>query len=73
MLKFLDFRGEHGSSGADEEDDGADGDHAVDEIIGEDFKNCAHRVGNDDSEHRLDPAVTHEGGCRFPTFVHFFQ
>ena len=73
ILQLLDHGGEHHGAGPGDEDQGADGDHGVDEIVAEDFNETGQGVGRHHPQDGLEPAVPHEHSSGLPPGVHFGQ
>ena len=73
VLQLLDHGGENHGPGPGDENEGADGDHGIDEVVAEHLDETGQSVGGDHPEDGLEPAVPHEHGCGFPAGVHLGQ
>ena len=73
VLQLLDLGGEDHGAGPGQEDQGADGDHGVDEVIAEGLDEAGRGVGGHHPEDGLGPAVPHEHGGGLPPCVHLGQ
>ena len=71
ILKLLDFGCQNHGAGAGDKDQGADGNHGIDEIVAEYLQKAGKGIGGHDPEDGFRPAVAHEPGSGFPACVHF--